>query len=126
MSNIHAETVNEMLSWPEELPTARTVRYEDLRDDRDCSIFRGILSDFAIADLDIDQAVNAYWQNSLFGGLADADAELATKRHVRDGSAAQRKRQMPKDVAVPYARQFGEALKKLGYARDDSWVSECL
>ena len=126
MEHKHDQTVREMLAWDYDNPNAAEIRYEDLIGDVDCSQFRGALERFAIEGLDIDRVVDIYWQNSLFGGLAQAEnREDIVARHIKSGDPAQWRRKLPREVAEIYAPRYGAALKALGYAQDDSWVAEC-
>lgn len=126
MEHKHRDTVEEMLSWDYDNPRVAEVKYEDLIEDRDCSQFRGILQGFAIEGLDIDRAVQTYWDHSLFGGLAkEDDRDDRQNLHVNSGAKAQWVEKLPREIAEPYAERFGDALKTLGYAEDDSWVDQC-
>jgi len=127
MENKHNDTLEEMLAWPYGHPHAIDFRYEDLIEDGDCNLLREALQSFAIEGLDIDKALQTYWELSLFGGLAETkDRSERQNLHVSSGKAAQWKSKLPREVAEPYAEQYGKALKTLGYAEDDSWVEECL
>ncbi|MHC0054954.1 sulfotransferase domain-containing protein [Actibacterium sp. D379-3] len=126
MAHKHDDTVREMLAWRYDNPNAVEIRYEDLIADTDCALFRQTLTGFAIDGLDIDRVVDIYWQNSLFGGLAKAEnREDIVARHVSSGAAAQWMRKLPREIAEVYAERYGDALKLLGYADDDSWVTRC-
>ena len=124
MENKHHETVQEMLQWPYGHPRAVDVKYEDLIRDEDCSIFRGMLAKFAIEGLDIDRAVKSYWDQSLFGGRSRDKMDDRQKGHISSGSGGQWRGALPRDVARIYADRYGEALRTLGYAKDDSWLDE--
>ncbi|WP_372604097.1 hypothetical protein [Actibacterium sp.] len=126
MEHKHDVTVQEMLRWEYGRPTTAELRYEDLIGDTDCALFRKTLEGLAIDGLDIDRAVDIYWQNSLFGGLADT--ENRTDRvalHVNSGKAAQWTRKLPREIAEIYAGRYFAALQILGYAQDSDWVSQC-
>lgn len=126
MEHKHHDTVQEMLGWPYGHPNAADVRYEDLIEDSDCALFRGILERFAIEGLDIDRAVRSYWEQSLFGGLKkEDDRSDRVALHVSSGAKAQWESKLPREVAEIYAERYGPALKSLGYAEDDSWVAKC-
>ncbi|NBD31085.1 MAG: hypothetical protein GVY31_13735 [Alphaproteobacteria bacterium] len=126
MEHKHDKTVQEMLKWPYGHPRAADVRYEDLIEDEDCSQFRAILEGFAIEGLDIDRAVQTYWDLSLFGGLKeDSDREERVQLHVSSGAKAQWVTKLPREIAEPYAERYGAALRTLGYAEDDTWVGNC-
>jgi len=127
MENKHNETVNEMLRWPYGHPRAADLKYEDLIEDTDCKIFRRVMTDFNIEGLDVDKAVQSYWDRSLFGGLArNADREARVQLHVASGKKAQWVSKLPREVAEPYAERYGHALKTLGYAENNDWVQDCL
>ncbi len=128
MEQKHASTVFEMLAWPYGHPQAVDLRYEDLMDDHDCSLFRAALERCAIEGLDIDGAVQAFWDSSLFGGLQEkGERPNRIVNHVTSGSGtqAQWRSKMPRSVARIYAARWGSALAALGYAQDDAWVEQC-
>lgn len=126
MDNKHDVTVQEMLKWPYGHAHAADVKYEDLIEDNDCILMRDILTGFAIQGLDIDRAVQTYWDHSLFGGLARADDRSERQNlHVGSGKTAQWTRKLPREIAEIYAERYQDALETLGYATDDNWVNEC-
>lgn len=126
MENKHDVTVQEMLSWSYGHTHAVDIKYEDLIEDTDCNIMRNALKSFNIEGLDVDKAVQSYWDHSLFGGLAKSDDRSDRQNlHVSSGAAAQWKSKLPREIAEPYAERYGDALKTLGYAKDNSWVAEC-
>jgi hypothetical protein len=125
MRHKHDETVQEMLDWRYGNPRSADIRYEDLIEDTDCSLFRSTLEGFAIEGLDIDRAVQTYWDHSLFGGLAKTDDRTdRVALHVSSGAKAQWVSKLPRAIAEVYADRYGKALKTLGYADDDAWVND--
>jgi len=85
------------------------------------------MTEFNIEGLDVDKAVQSYWDKSLFGGLAKKDdREARVQLHVASGKKAQWTTKLPREIAEPYAERYGDALKKLGYAQNDDWVNACL
>ena len=127
MEHKHDKTLREMLAYPADHPTTRTVRYEDLIEDTDCALFRGIMTGFAIEGLDIDRAVQSYWDHSLFGGLAQKDARTdRVALHVSSGKKAQWVTKLPREIAEIYADRYQPALEQLGYAENADWVRDCL
>jgi hypothetical protein len=128
MEQKHASTLFEMLAWPYGHPQAVELRYEQLMEDHDCSLFRSALERCAIQGLNIDDAVRAFWDSSLFGGLKKkGERPNRIVNHVTSGSGAeaQWRFKMPRSVARIYAGRYGAALDALGYATDDSWVELC-
>ncbi|EAR52756.1 hypothetical protein OG2516_00979 [Oceanicola granulosus HTCC2516] len=126
MAGKHAETLTEMLAWPYGHPHVADLRYEDMIEDVDCARFRAALEKLGVAGFDIDRLVESYWTHSLFGGIRDEGARKANVRaHVRSGRKAQWRELLPRAVAEEYAMLYGDALIRLGYARDHGWVEEC-
>ncbi|KPP91290.1 MAG: Sulfotransferase domain [Rhodobacteraceae bacterium HLUCCA08] len=126
MAHKHDVTVQEMLNWPYGHPHAADLRYEDLIEDTECRIIRGVLESFAIEGLDIDRAVQSWWDHSLFGGLKKSDArEDRIALHVNSGAKAQWRSKLPREIAEVYAERYQDALERLGYANDAAWVAEC-
>jgi hypothetical protein len=116
-----------MLKWPYGHKGAADIKYEDLIEDTDYAIFRGILEKFDIEGLDIDKAVQSYWDKSLFGGLAKKDDRTdRVALHVASGKKVQWVTKLPREIAEPYADRYAEALKTLGYADNSDWVAQCL
>lgn len=126
MRHKHHDTVQEMLGWSYDNPHSAELKYEDLIADTDCALFRKTLTDLGVQGLDVDDVVDIYWKNSLFGGLADESnrADIVAK-HIKSGAAAQWVSKFPRELAETYAAEYGAALKTLGYAKDDSWVAQC-
>lgn len=126
MENKHRETLTEMLVWPYGHPNVVDLRFEEMIDDTDCSLFRGALERMDVQGFDIDGVVQYYWNHSLFGGIADKENRKANvKKHVKSGTAAQWKTKLPREVAEVYAERYGPALRALGYADSDDWVAQC-
>lgn len=126
MENKHDETVQEMLRWRYGAENCIELRYEDLIEDVTCKLFRGALEQLAIEGLDIERAVKCYWDESLFGGKANAEKmPYIQNLHVHSGAKAQWEAKLPRDVAEIYADRYGDALKTLGYAQNDTWVERC-
>ncbi|MEM6727462.1 MAG: hypothetical protein AAF618_03075 [Pseudomonadota bacterium] len=125
MGEKHDKTIQEMLAWRYGHPRAAELRYEDLMADPSCDLFRDALTSLGIAGLDVELMTKIYWDLSLFGGLAEKEARGDVPRgHISQagGKTAQWQTRLPRVVAEEYARRYGPALKKLGYAEDDSWV----
>jgi len=126
MAGKHAESLAEMLDWPYGHERAVDLRYEDMIFDEDCALFREALESMGVAGFDIDGLVGYYWRHSLFGGLAEKDGKTASvASHIRSGKVAQWRETLPREVAEIYADRHGEALIRLGYATDHSWVRDC-
>ena len=122
----HATTVGQMLDWDYDMPNSVELRYEDLIADTDCTLFRAALTRLNVAGLEIDGAVQAFWDYSRFGQDKGAQEQAYLSRlHHGSGAAAQWTTRLPRGVAEVYARDYGEALIALGYATDTDWVQSC-
>lgn len=124
MRNKHAQTVKEMRAWPYGDPRCAELRYEDLMADTDCIAIRDAFGALGLRGTEVDAGVRAFWDNSLFGGLAQAkDRKGRLKTHVRSNGQLRRwQRELPRRVGRAYADEFGDDLIALGYERDRSWV----
>ncbi|MEM1374139.1 MAG: sulfotransferase domain-containing protein [Pseudomonadota bacterium] len=127
MEHKHHETLQEMLHWDYGHPNSIEIAYEDLIEDTDCSLFRDTLEKIAAPGVDIDRAVQVYWDKSLFGGLAKKeDRESAVPgEHVASGKPAQWVENLPRDVAETYVKRYGNDLKELKYEKNLKWVADC-
>lgn len=126
MLNKHETTLREMLTWPYGHENAHDLRYEDLIEDRDCTLFEAALEQVAPTGLDREAALQVYWENSLFSGLATPEARVEPiARHVKSGKPAQWKTRLPRMLAELYAQRYNKALRTLGYEESRKWVEDC-
>lgn len=123
MDNKHADTLRQMRDWDYTRPNSIEWRYEDLIADTDCTLFRAALTRFGLTPQQVDAGVQAFWDNSLFGGMADpAQRKSAVAGHVSSGVARQWPAQLPASVARAYLDRFGDDLIALGYETDKNWL----
>jgi hypothetical protein len=123
MEHKHAETLQQMLDWDYANPNSIEWRYEDLIADTDCTLFRGALTRFGLSPEGVEAGVKAFWDNSLFGGMADpSQRKAAVASHVSSGAARQWPEKMTRRVAKAYCDRFGDALITLGYEKDTNWL----
>lgn len=124
MANKHAETVSEMRAWPYGDPRSTELRYEDLMADTKCGLIRRAFGALGLRGQDVEKGVQAFWNNSLFGGLADRSAQSGRLRdHVQSGGRLRRwEQELPRTIGQAYADRFGDDLIALGYEKDTSWV----
>lgn len=126
MENYHRETVSQMLAWNYDRPNFMELRYEDLIQDTDCSLFSQALDFLGYAGEEKEAFLDLYWEHSLFGGLKTEESRKGfLAAHVSSGKAQQWARKLPRDIAEIYAERYGEALIALGYETDHSWVADC-
>lgn len=124
MENKHAETLAEMRAWPWGDPRCAELRYEDLMQDNDGTLFGRALERLGLAGGELQAGVRAFWDNSLFGGLGNGRARAGRLAgHIASaGRLARWKSELPRAVGRAYADRFGDDLIALGYARDHRWV----
>lgn len=89
-----------------------TVRYEDLIADRDMVFWTGLMGRLGLDPAETEAARQAFWDNSLFGKLAEADQ---APRHVSDGGIAQWKRKLSAAQIGLIEARFGDQIAQLGY-----------
>lgn len=118
MRNRHAETVAEMLAFPEDTGNAITLRYEDLIADTDCYLFQAALARLGLDAQEQALGVKAFSRLSPLAGAREkgVDESRLAVRHIRWP------RELPRDVGRAYADEFGAALARLDYEQDESWV----
>lgn len=121
MREKHAVTVQEMLDWPYEDPRQITLRYEDLMQDGDCSLFKSALQHLGFDQAAIDQGAKAFWNKNLFGGQSK---DQARQGHVQSGAISRWASELPQAVGATYEQEYGTALKRLGYSENSTWVDE--
>lgn len=124
MSNKHAETLSQMRAWPFGDPRSCELRYEDLMADTKCVHIRRAFGTLGLRGKDLDLGVQAFWNNSLFGGLAGRTTQTGRLRgHIQSGGRLRRwEQELPRSVGQAYAERFGDDLIALGYEKDTSWV----
>jgi hypothetical protein len=123
MAHKHAETLQQMLNWDYTNPNSIEWRYENLIADTDCTMFRDALTRFGLTPDQVEKGVRAFWDNSLFGGMADpAQRKDVVAGHVSSGAARQWPTKLPHRVARAYLDRFGDDLIALGYETDKNWL----
>lgn len=124
MENSHKNTITEMRDWPYGDPRIIELRYEDLIVDYDCAIFRGALEHLGLTGADLEVGVQAFWNNSIFGGQADPQKRKGRFAvHISsNGQVARWKTGLSRRVGQIYAERYGADLIALGYERDMDWV----
>ena len=124
MENKHAETLAQMRAWPWGDPRCTELRYEDLMGDRDGALFGRALAALGLSGAELKAGLRAFWDNSLFGGLAREEArDGRLQGHIASGGRLRRwRRELPRAVGRIYAERFGADLVALGYETDMSWV----
>jgi hypothetical protein len=126
MENKHATTLEQMLAWDYTRGNTIEVRYEDLMQDRTCTLFREALRNLGLPEIEVAKGVRIFWAKSLFGGLANPEKRHdRIKMHVISGKTGQWRKTLPLSVAEIYAERHGPALVQLGYeTHPTAWVQE--
>ena len=119
MGGKHLETLQKMVEWDYDNPRSIELRYEDLIEDRDCTLFESVLRFFGFNDEETATGLRVFYENSLFGSLGE---KIRARDHVASGRPAQWVTKMPRAVAELYMERHGEDLIKLGYESDKSWL----
>jgi hypothetical protein len=110
-------TIDKMCRWNYGTANCFECRYEDLATDFEMKLFSEIVLHlgFAAGELEICRA--HFWKNSLFGERGIGDSP-----HVRQGATKQWLDVFDRELAMRFLHQFGNALTRLGYEADDSWI----
>ncbi|MEM9250270.1 MAG: glycosyltransferase family 2 protein [Pseudomonadota bacterium] len=126
MDHRHATTMDDMMAWACGRVRSIELAYEDLIQDPQCQHFGAALAEADVQGIDVNTVLSAFWKHALFGGLAESrKVEPRLQVHVTSAQPGRWRTELPREVAEDYAQRFGEALRVLGYAQDDTWVSEC-
>jgi len=124
MTGKHAETLADMLAWPWGEPRAHELRYEDLIRDTEGARFDAALAHLGLSGPERAEGRRLLLANSLFAGLKDPGARQGRLGgHVASGRAERWRTEMPRALGRDYADRFGPALRRLGYADDDTWIA---
>ena len=118
MENKHAETLGQMRGWPWGDARCTELRYEDLMQDEESSLFSRALEHLGLNPDEVQTGARAFWDNSLFGGLQTPRAG-----HVASGAIRRWATELPRGIGEIYAERFGQDLIALGYENDNSWVN---
>ncbi len=126
MDHRHADVMDDMMSWAFGRMHSRELRYEELVQDHECSLFGEALAWAGVAGLDANTLISSYWNHALFGGLAERrGVDPRLQRHITSAQPERWRHELPRTIASEYAARYGHGLRVLGYAADDTWVSAC-
>lgn len=123
MEHKHADTLRQMRAWDYSRANSIEWQYEALIADTDCTQFRDALTRFGLSAEQVEKGTRAFWENSLFGGMADpAQRKTVVAGHVNSGVARQWPGKMSPRVGRAYLDRFGDDLIALGYETDKNWL----
>jgi len=107
IDNSSGQVIRDMLAF-DGGEAVRTIRYEDYIADSDMLLWHRLFHDLGLRRLDLLLAMQALYQNSLFG--------LAGGRvHIRSGGSRQWERAFTPRVRDHYEATFADAAVRLGY-----------
>lgn len=126
MGEKHAQTLAAMRAWDYGVPNTIEARYEDLMADTQGTAFREHLRNLGLPEPEVALGGRLFWDNALFGGLADATARSdRVKAHVTGTATRDWRSSLPRDIARTYAERHGADLVALGYeTHPTDWVEE--
>jgi hypothetical protein len=120
MNNRAASAIRTMLRWYDgDRSNAVECKYEDLIQDVDMVVFTRAATHLGFSGQELEVCRKAFWRNSLFGRKAGRNDE---KGHIRSGKARQWMDIFDRPLAEEFARRFKDALVRLGYESDRSWI----
>jgi len=110
-------TINQMTNFldrPDHARVFRTVRYEDLILDEDMTQFHDLCIHLELGGTDLINALRAYWQSSIFGGMKPAH-QSGTHAHIRHAGVAQWRDALSAGSLDLIQSRMGPQIEKLGY-----------
>lgn len=114
-----ARNIGTMLDW--DARGSFECRYEDLIRDTDGAVFARGCAHLGFSGTEIDTCRAVFWRHALFGGEAER-ARCNKIAHVRSGEAEQWRSVFDRRLGEAFVAQYGDALVRLGYETDDSWL----
>jgi hypothetical protein len=109
LNNFSKATIAAMLAFDGH-GVIRTVRYEDLVNDRDMTVWRDLLGALGFDDREVEVASRAVWNNALFGRSA-----VKSRRHVQSIDQDGWRKHFTPEVDQVFRRLCPDALSRLGY-----------
>jgi hypothetical protein len=121
MSHSAGRTIAAMTNWNYERPECFECRYEDLIEDTDAALFTDALRHLGFQGKELNMGRRQFRRHAIFAGKA---AKVADRRaaHVRSGATGQWRSVFDRALGEAFITRFGDALVRLGYERDDSWL----
>ena len=117
MENAGFRGISEMTSWDYTNESFIEVKYEDLIEDTDLTMFHRIFSFLGVEGHAIPAALQIAWDNSLFSG------KLQNSVHIRSGKSKQWEKHFTPEHKSRFVELFGDALIHLGYEDNNDWAS---
>lgn len=117
MEHTGRETIEEMVSWERSSEGFIEVRYEDLIADDDTGVFRHLFLHLGFPMYVIPQLLEMARASGLRSGPA------RSSDHVRSGIPGEWRQYFTPRHRIRFVELFGDALERLGYEPDASWLA---
>ena len=122
MQNATARNIATLLEWNYKRSNTFECRYEDLIRDSESELFLRIVEHLGFTQKnERARCGRIFWQHAIFGGKAEFKKE-GNFAHVRSGEPEQWRDVFDRKLGEAFLTQFGDALVKLGYEKDDAWL----
>jgi hypothetical protein len=108
--------IRDMEKWDSARPSSLECKYEDLIADEQMELASRILVHLGF-EAELETCRQVFWKNSLFGELKGSQST-----HIRSGAMRQWPEIFDGRLAAAFIKKFPDALVRLGYERDNSWV----
>ena len=109
MENSSRNVIQDMKSWNYDNPHFIEIKYEDLIQDINLSLFREIFQFLGFKKKIIPRLLTIAYRNSLFSG------QVSDKEHIRSGKKQQWKQYFKPIHEARFIRLFDDVLVKLNY-----------
>jgi hypothetical protein len=116
MEHAGKHAVDQMLQWNYHLPAFLELKYEDLLNNTDLTLFHRAFLFLGFPELALPSLLLIAQHNSLFSG------HLGKSAHIRSGEARQWMKYFKRSHKKRFLELFGDALIRLGYEKDDGWA----
>ncbi|HEY1613347.1 MAG TPA: sulfotransferase domain-containing protein [Rhizomicrobium sp.] len=117
MGKSSMRVIRDMQKWHYSRMNSLECKYEDMIVDSEMRLITDILIHLGFDADQLDICKNAFWENSLFGGLKGSQTV-----HIRSGDMRQWPTVFDESLAAAFLERFPDALVQLGYEADNSWV----
>ncbi len=113
------KTIHQMTAWNYRNENFYEVKYEDLVVDHDLALFSRIFLFLGLSGAILPICLDVAWSRSIFSGALRKHGV-----HIRSGRPQQWRSVFTKRLARQFHELFGDALIRLGYETDQSWVDD--
>ena len=104
----------DFLDRPDHHRVFRTLRYEELINDEDMTQFHAHCVHLGMQGTDLINALSAYWQSSIFGGMKSAH-QSGAHPHIRHAGSEQWRSALTSHSIELIQTALGSQISKLGY-----------